>query len=124
MTATALFEVMSFDIWKPGDVPMSLRAGKSKTVGVTLTGLDVMTGFAGGGSLESMASAEVARVLFHHFIQFTGLPLLILVNDGSEFKGVIIQVCKEIGIRYWVVTKQNHKAILNERFHRYMNKVQ
>jgi hypothetical protein len=34
------------------------------------------------------------------------------------------KVCDTLGVQYHTVAKENHKAILTERFHRYLNKVQ
>ena len=122
--ARSPFEIMAFDIWKPGDLPSSLASKRSKLATCVLVGMDVMTGFAMCAVLTDTSSAEVARVLFHHFIAVTGLPSLILLDDGSEFKGTLENVCGAVGINRWTVLKENHKAILPERFNRYLNKVQ
>jgi hypothetical protein len=37
---------------------------------------------------------------------------------------MLIKVCEALGVQYHVVAPKDHNAILCERFHRYMNKVQ
>ena len=58
------------------------------------------------------------------FCSVVGLPKLVLVDDGSEFKDLIIKTCSVLMMRWHPVTKGNHKAILSERFHRCLNKVE
>jgi hypothetical protein len=126
VTSDCPFDVMSFDIWKPGDMPSTLRPGKSKTVTMLLTGMCVMTGHAAAGFIEGEgpSSEEVTRVLFTHFIAAYGLPKLIIIDKGSEFMGLLVKTCDAVGIKYHAVSRENHKAVLVERFHRYLNKVQ
>ena len=52
------------------------------------------------------------------------MPRLILVDAGSEFKDMLIKTCQVLSIGFHVVSCGNHKAILSERFHQYLNKVQ
>jgi hypothetical protein len=56
---------------------------------------------------------------FSHFFVPNGLPKLILIDDGSEFKGVLVQMCETLGIQYYVVAPEEHNAIF-----RYLNKVE
>jgi hypothetical protein len=46
-----------------------------------------------------------------------------IIDQGSEFKGVLTGFCIELGIRFEVVSAEQHDRILCERFHRYLNKV-
>jgi hypothetical protein len=52
-----------------------------------------------------------------------GFPKLILVDEGSEFKGELVTFCETLGIHYHVVSPEAHNGILCERFHKYLNKV-
>jgi hypothetical protein len=52
------------------------------------------------------------------------MPKLILIDQGSEFKGVLIRFCETLGIRCYVASPEDHDAILCERYHRYLNKVE
>jgi hypothetical protein len=85
-----------------------------------------MTGFASMDFLkaEQLDSNQVARRAFAAFFIPNGLPKLILIDQGSENKGHLIDMCTTIGINYHVVSPDQHNGILCERFHRYLNKVQ
>ena len=103
--AAAPFEIMAFDIWKPGDIPSFIQAGKSKTSSMLLTGIDTLTSFAGAASLENASSVEVTRVLFEHFVGVFGLPKLIIIDSGSEFAGTLIATCQTVHMKYHTVQK-------------------
>lgn len=122
VTANSPFDVVAFDIWSPGKIPSKGRSDRPPCKGV-LTGIDVMTGFAGAGEIFREDSSEVSRVLVSRFATTFGLPKMVLVDDGSEFKSVVQRTCEVLMIPFHVVSKENHKAILCERFHRYLNKV-
>ena len=96
----APFDVMAFDVWKPGRFPSTLLAGKSKRAKALLTGIDIMTGFASAGLLEHESSEEIARVLFTQFVISYGLPMLIIIDAGSEFAGRLIAVCLLLKIKH------------------------
>ena len=52
---------MMFDIWKPGVMPSKGRKG-TPPCQVVLTGVDLMTAFAGCGEMFVVDSAKAARV--------------------------------------------------------------
>ena len=115
------FDIMHFDLWQPGNMPVSFGGKIHRYV---LTGTCHMTGFALAIPISQKASDDIALALFTHFIAVFGLPNLIIVDAGSEFAGDVTAVVKLIQIRYYAVTRENHQALMVERFHRYMNKVQ
>ena len=53
-----------------------------------------------------------------------GLPKIVLIDAGSEFAGMVEQVCNMISVQYYKVTRGNHKAIISERVNKYINKIQ
>ena len=53
-----------------------------------------------------------------------GPPKLILVDAESVFVGIFRQILQSLGILVEQVFQENHKAIRNERFHQYLNKVE
>ena len=113
------FSVIFLDMWKPGDVPE-----KDGTREV-LTMLDGMTGFAAGAFLGKPITAEVlADITFSQFFCVFGLPRLIVVDADSKFRGIFTTTFQNLGIHIEVVASENHKAVRNERFHRYLNRVQ
>jgi hypothetical protein len=48
-----------------------------------------------------------------------GLPKLVLLDDDSLFKKELMLMLSELSIAYHVVSAEQHKGILCERFHRY-----
>jgi hypothetical protein len=86
--------------------------------------LDNLTGFANLAFSSQVTSEMIARLAFSHFFIPNGLPKLVLVDGGSEFKGVLIGMCEQLGIPYYQEQPEAHNLILCERFHRYLNKVQ
>ena len=82
-----------------------------------------MSSFAEAAFINKADSTTVSRAAFASFFIPNGLPKLVLFDAGSEFAGAMTQMCTSLGIPYHTVAKENHKAILNERFHRYLNKV-
>lgn len=111
------FDVVAMDAYSPGDIPTKL--GEIKI----LTYIDVMTGFAAQAYLVELNSKTVAVAAFTTFFAVHGLPRLIMIDEGSENKGVLIAMCELLAVPHHVVSKENHKAILNERYHRYLKKV-
>jgi hypothetical protein len=96
---------------------------ESKYQKAILTSLCNMTGFASMAFATEINSDMVARLAFSHCFVPNGLPKLIIIDDGSEFKGVLRQACETLGIQYYVACPEAHNAVLAERFHRYLNKV-
>lgn len=112
------FDVIALDVWSPGDV--TDRFGNVKA----LTSMDTMTGFASVAVLRDAKAETVARTAFASFFVPNGLPKLILVDAGSENKGMLLDMCRILKIKHHMVAPENHNGVLCERFHRYLNKVQ
>ena len=69
---------------------------------------------------------ETAATLAEHFIQRVFLKLdichLVILDDGSPFRGVITEMCRSSHINYDVLAIRNHKILLVKKFHRFINK--
>ncbi len=116
------FDVISMDIWYPGSTLSNTTTTKNQKA--ILTCLDNLTGFANLAFFSQVTSETVARLAFSHFFVPNGLPKLVIVDGGSDMKGVLIAMCEQIGIPYYQVPPEAHNSILCERFHRYLNKVE
>ena len=110
------FDIMFLDVWTPGEVPSNLGHAK------VLTMLEGMCGFAGAAPLNREDSATVAQATFTSFFIPVGLPRLVVIDVGNPMHGVLVVMCKTLGVPHMTVSRGNHRAIRNERFHRYMNK--
>jgi hypothetical protein len=82
-----------------------------------------LTGFATLASVPQLKSDVMARLAFSHFFAPNGLPKLVIIDGGSEFKGVLITMCDQIGIQHHAAAPKAHNAILCECFHGHLNKV-
>jgi hypothetical protein len=113
------FDVIHLDLWSPGDI-----CDKDGNVKV-LTCLDSMTGFAMAAFLQGEINAtKVANAIVSTLFVSIGLPRLIVVDADGVFAGVFVQLFQLLQVPVYTVSRENHQAILNERFHRYLNKVQ
>ena len=114
------FDVVFLDIWSPGQI-----TDKEHNLKV-ITMLDCMTGFAAATFLRGPAidSQDVAMASFAAFFIPFGIPRLIIVDDDGLFKGVFQATFQQLQMPILPVSPENHKACRNERFHRYLNKVQ
>jgi hypothetical protein len=91
---------------------------------VALTCLDNLTGFVSLAFVPQINSVTMARLAFSHFFVPNGLPKLVIIDGGSEFKGALVAMCEQLGISHYVAAPEQHNTILCECFHRYINKVQ
>ena len=113
------FDVVFLDVWSPGEV--TEKDGSRKI----LTMLDCMTGFAAGTTLMDEVTSEVLAVkAFTAFFVSYGLPRLIIVDADGLFQSVFVELFRLLHIPVEAVSRENHKAVRNERFHRYLNKVE
>jgi hypothetical protein len=105
------FSMIFLDMWKLGDVPE-----KDGTREVLMM-MDGMTGFAAGAFTVEV----LAEVTFSQFFCVFGLPRIIVVDADSKLCGIFTKTFENLGIHVEVVSRENHKAVCNERFHRYLN---
>ena len=90
---------------------------------MALTSLCNLTGFASLAFVPQIDSDTMASLAFSLSFVPNSLPKLVIIDNGSEFKGVMIAMCDQIGVSYYP-PPEAHNAILCERFYRYVNKVQ
>ena len=114
------FDVITLDVWHPGKAATTKKGTGTHVV----TCIDAMTGFAAATFVDALDSETMTRAAFTAFFITHGLPRLVIIDSGSEFAGAMQALCQNIGIPHYTVSKGNHKAIICERFHRYLNKVQ
>ena len=115
----APFDVVFLDVWEPGDV---LEKDGSQKV---LTFIDCMMGFAAATTLGKDLSAEtMAQKAFASFFVPYGLPRLVVVDTAWQFVALFQKLFLRLLIPVHMVAPENHKAIRNECFHRYLKKVE
>ena len=47
---------------------------------------------------------------------------LVVLDDGTQFKGDFVAVCNTIYLNYDILARNNHKVLLIEHFHHFLNK--
>jgi hypothetical protein len=107
------------DMWKPGNILEIDGTGEMYTI------LDGMTGSGAGAFFGKPITAEVlADVTFPQFFCIISLPHLIVLDADSKLCGIFKKTFKKLGIHAEVVSHENHKAVSNECFLRYLKHVQ
>ena len=51
-----------------------------------------------------------------------GLCRLVVIDDGTPFKGAFVAMCTALDLNYDILAKRNHKGLTVEHFHRFFNK--
>jgi hypothetical protein len=66
----------------------------------------------------------LASYLMQAVLLKVGLCVMIVVDDGSNIKGVFKEACTIFNVRYHVIAKCNHEALSRvERLHTFLNNV-
>ena len=52
-----------------------------------------------------------------------GLCPLVVIDDGTPFKGAFVAMCTALDLNYDILAKRNHEGLSVEHFHRFLNKV-
>ncbi len=119
LESTNPWDAVFLDFWDPGDIPDCTKGDQK-----LLTYCDELTGacipqFLGKG----ITTQRLLQAAFQVFLQ-VGIPHVIYVDADNKFAGFFKQVFTQMLIPVVAVSRENHKAVRNERFHRYLNKVE
>ena len=114
------FDVVFLDFWEPGDIT-DLDGSLN-----ILTCLDFMTIFGLGSAIgmKEITSDQAALWDFGNFFVPFRIPKMIVVDANGIFSGILKKTFQETLLTpVHTVVRGNQKAIINEGFHRYLNKV-
>ena len=56
----------------------------------------------------------------HVLLEF-GLCLMVVINDGNEFRSTFESICNALYIRFRIIAKRNYRAVGVERFHKLLS---
>ena len=115
------FDVECIYFWETGDITYLYGSRK------ILTCLYFMAGFGIGSATEmkKITPDQEERWYFGSLLVPFGLQKMIVVDTDGLFTGTFKKTFQEtLLISVHAVERGNHKAIRNEGFHRYLNKVQ
>ena len=67
-----------------------------------------------------------SATLDSQFMQYVllkfGMCHLVVIDDGTPFKGAFVAMCQALNLNYDVLAKRNRKGLSVENFHRFLNK--
>ena len=67
-------------------------------------------------------SATLARYFMQYVLMKFGLCRLVVLDDGTPFKGALIGMCQALNLNYDILAKRKHKGLSVEHFRRFLNK--
>ncbi|MGA1505134.1 MAG: integrase zinc binding domain-containing protein [Ilumatobacteraceae bacterium] len=113
------FDVIFMDFWDPGDIP-DHQFGDQKF----LTMMCELTGHVDGEFLgRKVTTQQMLQAVFKFFCRY-GMPKIVYVDAEGKFAGFFKAVLSRLLIPVVAVSRENHKAVRNERFHRFLNHVE
>jgi hypothetical protein len=81
-----------------------------------------LTGFVLVNASNDITAGNLGRIFVQEVLLTIGFCGLVVVHNGSTFKGVFDQVGLLLGINYHPASPGSHKAVSVEHFHRFLNK--
>jgi hypothetical protein len=111
------FYILHVDLWAPGDI--ANYRGET----YLLNAMCDLTGFVLVNATSNITAHDLARLFVQKVLLKIGLCGLVVVDDGSTFKGLFQSVCDILHIDIHFAARGNHKAVAVEHFHRFLNKV-
>lgn len=117
---TVPFWIMHVDLWSPGDVVTNKEGHK----GYLLNSMCDITQFTIATPTFNITAAYLATQFMEHVVLTFGMCAVVVIDDGSPFKSTFKELCDILRIKYWVLARSNHKGLIVERFHRFLNKIQ
>ena len=110
------FAILHVDLWMPGH-----HTDPNGYMALMNTMCD-MSQFVVVVPVPDESSATLASFFMQYVIMKFGICHLVVLDDGSPFKGSFIAMCDTLNLNYDVFAKRNHKGLTAEQFHRFLNK--
>ena len=110
------FYILHVDLWQPGEI--ANYRGETYLMNVMCD----LTGFVIVNATNNITAHDLARLFVQEVLLKVGFCGLVVVDDGSTFKGLFKTVCAALSIDFHVAARGNHKAVGVEHFHRFLNK--
>jgi hypothetical protein len=81
-----------------------------------------MTQFVITTPVPDTAAHVLTPIFMQEVLLKVGFCVMVVVDDGSTFKGLFVEMCKILKLRCHVLARNNHQALCVERFHVFLNK--
>ena len=75
-------------------------------------------------AITTTEASNLAQMFMEHVLLKFGICVMVVCNDGNEFRGTFEKMCNKLNIKYHIVAKRDHKTVGVERFHRVLNKAE
>lgn len=108
--------VISVDLWSPGKTEIAM--GFKHLMNLMCD----MCQFVVSVPVKQTTAAHLARLFMENVLLKFGLCAVVVVDDGSTFRGLFEDMCKLLKIRFHAAAKSNHKSTGVERFHACLNR--
>ena len=116
---TTPFWIMHLDLWAPGEI-----TNDKGEKGYLLNALCDLTQFVVSIVTFDVSSNNLGKLFMEHVFLSFGCCAVVVVDDGSNFKGEFAEMCKILKLTLWTLSRGNHKGNGAERYHRFLNKTQ
>ena len=110
---------MHVDLWSPGAIE-----DDTGNKGYLLNSMDDISQFIISSPTTDITAVHLGKLFMAEVIFAYGMCSVVVIDDGSSFKGVFILMCTKLGITYWCLSRGNHRGNSVERYHRFLNKTQ
>ena len=115
---TTPMAIVSVDIWSPGDIK---NCYGQKALFNTMCDMCQRVICV---AITATEASYLARMFMEHVLLKFGICIMVVCDDGNEFRGTFEKMCNKLNIKFHIVAKRNHKAVGVERFHKFLNKAQ
>ena len=117
---TVPFWIIHVDLWSPG----TAVTNKQGDTGYLMNSMCDLTQFVVSTITFDITSHALAKLFMADVILSFGMCAIVVIDDGSTFKGHFTLMCEALKIQYWILSRGNHKGNSCERYHRFLNKTQ
>ena len=70
-------------------------------------------------SILDESSATLASHFMQHVLMKFGLFHLVVLDNGTPFKGALIAMCQALNLNYDILAKRKHEGLSVEHFNRF-----
>ena len=113
---SSLFTILYTDLWLTGNFTDS--SGNVTLMNVMCD----MTQFVIVVPVPNETASTLAENFVQHVLLKFGIRHLVILDDGSSFKGFFSTICKALNINYDILAKRSYKGLLVEKLYRFLNK--
>ena len=73
---------------------------------------------------DNITAAHLAQLFCADVIFSFGMCSVVAIAGGGSFKNVLMDMCKKLGLTYWVLSSGNHEENSVKHYYWFLNKTQ